>query len=219
MLAKPCLDQVQEAVRALQNVGTRMVTAGDPGRAEMKFPAEVVNALRSGFVGTKVYRFDMHFNSALATDGGGTLQRIVSWDPSVSSILEWSALSTLFDECLYGGSRLDLVSAFGPSSTAIVSMVGVAPDPNNSGTTYPTIQRLAESKNCHVYNSGMTMSFVHRGPIPNRPWAPVATPGGASGTPSGLFGRWAVANFIVATPSINYLFAALRVRAHLRFRA
>lgn len=211
------LDPVLTSVNALMNNGVR-TARGSSTEIFSSFPPELVNALRAGFPAGKVYSFEMHFNSTLATDSGGTLQRVISWDPSISSFLEWSALSTLFDECLFGGSCLELVSAFGPSSTAIVSMVAVAPDPMNMATTFPTVQRLSASRIMHVYNAARTWRATNSS-YRGRPWAPINDPGGAAGTPAGMLGRWAVANYITATPSTNYLFAALRVRARFRTRA
>lgn len=213
----PSTDLVEMSVRCLLNNPVRSASARGVLSPET-YPPELVAALRAGFPAGKVYSFEMHFNATLATDSGGTLQKVVSWDPSVSSFLEWSALSTLFDECLFGGSCLELVSAFGPSSSAIVSMVAVAPDPMNTATTFPTVQRLSASRVMHVYNAARVWR-ASNGPYRGRPWAPISDPGGASGTPAGMIGRWTIANFITATPSTNYLFAALRVRARFRTRA
>ncbi len=209
-------------MRALKAVATMRISedksATGKVAAQITYPQEVVNALRAGFSGGRVYTFEIHVAASIGSDSGGTIQAVVSWDPSVSSFVEWSALTSLFDECLYGGSRLDLATAFSPSSTAISTMMAVAPDPRTTATNFTSVQRLAQSRMISCVCRLGTHSFTHRA-LRGRPWASTAVPGGAAGTPAGMFGRWAIANLIPGTPSINYLFAALRVRARLRVRA
>lgn len=197
----------------------RCASAGPPVGPEFA-PAALAMA-RSLFPAGKPYVFEMHYSVTLASTGGGVCQFIVSWDPSVSSFSEWAALSALFDECVYRHSDLEVTSAFGPTSTAIVNQFAVAPDRENTGAalSYTLVQRLAESKVLHCYNGGVSKIFQHTIPRGSRPWARTSVPGGAAGTPAGLLGAWCLSSNIVGTVSINYLFAALRVKVALRSRA
>jgi hypothetical protein len=211
---------IATALKLLQNNSVlRRSPAGVP--VHMDFAPEAVEMARSLFPAGKPYVFEMHFSSTLASTAGGVLQHIVSWDPSVSSFSEWTALSALFDECVYRHSDLAITSAFGPTSTAIVVQYAVAPDRENTGSalTYTPVQRLAESRTLHCYNGGLTATFQHTIPTGSRPWARTSAPGGAAGTPAGLLGAWCLSSNIVGTVSINYLFAALRVKVALRSRA
>jgi hypothetical protein len=190
------------------------------------YPPEILATMRGMFASRRVYLFQMHASQTLATIGGGVFNTKVDWSPSVSSFAEWTALSALFDEVVLRKSTLKITSAFGPTSTAIIFQVAVAPDPSGiSGTTptYTPVLRLAESEVIHPYNLGSskTGSWLKATNIPkSRPWALTSSPTGASGQgENGCFGQWSLASNIVGTATTNYFFAALYNVVALRSRA
>lgn len=216
---------LSDAVRALQNNARTIVeTKGCGTSVHTHFPTELLTAMRGLFPSSRCYDFEIHGSATLATIGGGVFNTNVGWNPASTTFAEWTALAALFDEVKLVSSRLDLTSAFGPTSSAIIFQVAVAPDFDGSagGTpSFTAVQRLAESEYIHCYNLGRggPGRFRKTTIIRDRPFALTSTPGGASGTPSGCIGDWALASNIVGTASINYLFAIIKNVVRLRNRA
>ncbi len=198
---------------------------GEHSFTRVSYPKELVAAARGLFKANKVYPFEIHAASNLASNGAGSVNQTVSWSPSTTTFAEWTALAALFDEVKLTKAHIDITSAFGPSSTAIVIQMIIAPDfTTASGSTpsYTTVQRLAESEVFHcawMGGPGAPGRLSKTARVPSRDWATTAAPTGASGMISGCLGHWAFASNIAGTVSINYIFVALRTLVHLRLRA
>jgi len=224
--------QLVDAVNALENNKiVRMVEYKDPhdGKSvhtkDVLYPPELLKGMRGMFPASKIYSFEIHASNVLATVGGGVFTNgdSMSWNPGTVTYGEWSALAALFDEVVLQKATVYINSAFGPTSSAIVFQAVIAPDlDNSSGSTpaYATVQRLSESEYLHPYEMGVKPGiFIKVHKVKNRPYALTSAPTGASGTPSGLLGGWKIASNIVGTPSINYMFAAMKNVVRLRNRA
>lgn len=188
------------------------------------FDAQVLGVARGLFPTGKRYNFELHAYTGVQANGSGVFNTRLSWDASVTTFAEFSALSALFDEVKARRCQVDITSSFGPTSTSIIVMCCIAPD--NEGTSgatpaFTVVQRLAESEYFHCYlMAGKPGVFTKVHTIdPDRPWAPVATPGGASGTPSGTIGQFSLASNIATTAGITVLFASIKVVYVFRNRA
>lgn len=215
---------VQDAVTALNfNKITRTSESKGAAISETYYPPELLKGLRGMFSAGRTYDFQIHVSVTMATVGGGVFNTAIAWDPAAVTYSEWTALAALFDEVVLLQAQLDITSAFGPTSTAIIFQVAVAPDLDRSSGSTPTftaITRLAESEYFHCYNMASkpgVFTKVHR--LRRRPFAITSTPGGAAGTPSGCLGQWSFASNIVGTATTNYLFAVLKNTVRLRNRA
>jgi len=222
----PSVDPVMTAVRSLQN--NEMKTYVEEGRfgtpkLSITYPPELVAGMRGLFSSSRTYDFQLHASGTIASTGGGVINTRISWDSSVVSYAEWTALAALFDEVKGITAQVDITSAFGPTSTAIITQIMIAPDRDGvsgSAPTYTVTQRLAESEPFHIYlMAGKPGVFTKVHKIGSRPFATTAVPGGASGTPAGMIGQFSVASNIVTTATINCLFWALKTRARFRNRA
>jgi len=190
----------------------------------VSFDASVLGVARGLFPSGKRYNFELHAYTGVQANGSGVFNTRLSWDASVTSFAEFSALSALFDEVKVRRAQVDITSSFGPTSTAIIVMCCIAPDRDGtSGATpnFTAVQRLAESEYFHCYlMAGKPGVFTKVHMIDqDRPWAAVATPGGASGTPSGTIGQFSLASNIATTPSITILFASIKAVYVFRNRA
>ncbi len=214
------------AVTALELNAIRKMTESKTGMVtEVTYPPEILRVARGLFPAGRTYDFQLHASGTIASTAGGVVNTRISWDPSVVSYTEWSALAALFDEVVFMGSQIDITSAYGPTSTAIVVQYQIAPDRDGisgASPSYTTVQRLAESEPFHSYTmAGKPGVFtkVHRMPYGTRPYATTAVPGGASGSPAGALGQFSIASNIVTTPSINVLFWSLKTLLRFRNRA
>lgn len=223
-------EPIEKALMALKNNEIKSTvevkSGGDTAtKTEIIYPKEILAAMKGMFGAGKAYRFEIHTSLTLASIGGGVFNLTLSWNPGSQTYSEWTALAALFDEVLLIRSHLYLTSAFGPTSTAIIFQVAVAPDETTtSGGTpsFTTVLRRAESELIHPYLLGRgpdgrfhKAHRISRG----RPYATTAAPTGASGIPAGLLGHWAFASNIAGTASINYLFATCTNVISLRCRA
>jgi len=212
-------------VNALQN-NSKLVTTEVKGSLQdvrVTYPPELVAAMRGLFPSGKIYDFGIHVSQTLATIAGGVFVQSTNWSPAITTYSEWAALAALFDEVKLRSSHLEITSAFGPTSTAIIFQIVVAPDPDSTATTFTTAQRLAESEVIHCYNmAGLGSPGRFRKSYhvrQDRPWAQTGTPAGASGTPAGCFGQWVYCSNIVGTASTNYIFVTVQNVVRLRIRA
>jgi len=221
---------IQGAVMALNNNMVKTTIEGKLGMSEVKvtYPPEILATMRGMFRAQRSYLFQIHASQTMSTIGGGVFNFTFSWNPGSTSFAEWTALAALFDEVLLVKTRLDITSAFGPTSTAIIFQIAIAPDDTTltGGTpAYTAVQRLAECEYFHCYNMGRTGKsggpglFVKSHRVTDRPYATTSAPTGATGTPAGCLGHWAYASNIVGTASINYCFAAMTNVVRLRCRA
>jgi hypothetical protein len=219
------MDVVTSAVNMLQNNAVLTTEVkGERSLTSVSYPRELVQAARGLFKAGKQYSFEIHASSNLASNGAGSLNQTISWSPSTTTFAEWSALAALFDEVKLSKAHIDITSAFGPTSTAIIVQMIVAPDATTiSGSTpsYTVVQRIAESEVFHCYQMARATPgrFEKTFRVPSRDWATTAAPAGASGMIAGCLGHWAFASNIAGTVSINYIFVALRHLVHLRLRA
>jgi len=216
------------ALGALSNNQVRVTTEGKGPMGvsvtEITYPKELVSAMRGMFTADRKYVFELHASGTVASTAGGVINTRVSWDSSVVSYAEWTALAALFDEVKAVKTHIDITSAFGPTSTAIITQLMIAPDRaaiSGASPSFTTVQRLAESQPFHIYNMGHSGPGVfskthHVGP---RPYATTTVPGGPAGIASGTLGQFSIASNIVTTPSINVLFWALRSTFAFRSRA
>jgi len=214
-----------DAVDMLHNNAIRVTeTKGAISEVKVAFPKELVAMARGLFPANKHYDFQIHMSLTLPTIAGGVFNTQQNWSPGVTTFAEWAALSALFDEVKLISVRMDLTSAFGPTSTAIVFQVVTAPDrigSTGATPTYTATQRLAESEVLHPYTMAAkpgVFTKIHR-LNRDRPYASISTPAGASGIPSGCLGQWSFASNIVGTASINYMFGAFSQVVRLRSRA
>jgi len=216
----PFQDIIQTACSALNNNALRITeTKGSDSSVKVQYPPELLQGLRGLFRAGHEYTFRIHASGNWATSGGGVFApQTADWSPAVTTFSEWTALAALFDECKLKRSTLSLTSAFGPTSTAIVFQVAVAPEFGPAlATTFTPISRLAESQYLHPVLDFRTKRIRAR--VPPRDWATTGTPAGASGMIAGCLGRFVAASNIVGTVSINYLFWALENDVAFRMRA
>jgi len=224
--------QLLDAVNALRNNEcVRSIEYKDPmdGKLKMEkdvtYPPELIKGMRGMFPASKTYSFEIHASTTNGTSGGGVFNTTIPWNPASFTYAEWSALSALFDEVVLCRSQIDITSAFGPTSTAIIFQICIAPDVSGSagGTpSFTTTQRIAESEFFHCYLMAKkpgVFTKVKKGINKTRPYALTSTPGGASGTPSGCLGAWCLSSNIVGTPTTNYIFSCVKNVVRLRNRA
>lgn len=215
---------VQMAINALRNSQV-VVTEEKGARCEVRtsYPSELLLAFRAMFGAGKVYRFMLHSSNTLASSAGGVVGANFAWSPALSSFGEWTALAALFDEVRLNSSHLTWTTAFGPTSTAIIAQISLAPDFVNNGvtSTFTPITRLAQSIEFSIDKPGPAgASTLHRSArVPRgRLWAMTAS---TTSTTSdiGCNGQWSWASNIVTTVSINYAFIVVRNIVSLRCRA
>jgi hypothetical protein len=214
---------LQMAVSALTNARTTTTveTKGGHNLVEYTYPAELLTAMKSMFPASKTYRFEVHSSATVAATAGGVIAGSFAWSPGVGSYAEYPALQALFDEVRILRSHLTWTSAFGPTSTAIVAQIALAPDVLNNGvspSSFTPVMRLAESKffNIAVPGDGGSYSFTKVHHLKDRVYSSTASPNPQSPV-AGCTGQWSWASNIVTTPSINYAF--LVVANTLQFRA
>jgi hypothetical protein len=214
-----------QAILALENNRIPSVeTKGSFTTVSFTYPPELLRGMRGLFPATKNYDFMIHSSATVASTSGGVINGLFAWNPSVGSYSEWSALAALFDEVRLLSSHLTWTTAFGPTSSAIVTQVSLAPDFDSNGSApsgFTAVSRLAESvefsvaSNLNSTGSSTLKKLVH---VPRRPYARTAV-AGTSDPPSGCLGQWSWASAIVTTPSINYAFLVVRNIVRLRNRA
>lgn len=209
-----------DVVHGLMN--SRTLRVSETGDVKETFPKELVTMGQSLFPAGKTYDFEIHAAANIASSGAGAINGAIDWNPGVSSFSEWNALSALFNECKLVRSQLDITSAFGPASTAIVVQVMLAPNPNASTTGgYTPVQRLAESEpfHCVWVSKNGTGLLTRKFELPKgRLYAVTSSPAIAS-PPSGLWGVWSFASNIAGTVSTNYFFYAMKNVVRFRNRA
>lgn len=210
------------AITALQSA--RVVTTETKGAlSEVRFsyPPELLNALKGAFRAGRCYSFQLTASSTQAASGGGVVGGFLSWEAAAYS--EWSALSALFDECRLRSSRLTWSTSFGPTSTAIVCQIALAPNFRLLGSTqtFTPVARLAESVEFTIDRPGRygesTLRKSCRVPR-GRLWAYTSSPT-SSTLDCGLNGQWSFASNIVTTPSINIAFTVMKNVVQFRCRA
>jgi len=189
----------------------------------VSYPPELLTAMKGMFTTNKVYSFQLHASGTIQSSGGGVLSTRISWDATVTSFAEYSALSALFDEVVITSAQVDITSAFGPTSTAIIVQFVIAPDRTATGGATPTftpIQRLAESEVFHCYNmAAKTGVFTKVHNIGPRPFAAISVAASGSATTGGVLGQFSIASNIVGTATTNYIFWVLRPVYKFRCRA
>jgi len=210
------------AITALQ--GAKIITTETKGAlAEVRFsyPPELLQALRGMFGAGRVYSFQLTASSTQAASGGGVISGYFSWDSGNYS--EWSALSALFDECRLRSSRLLWSTSYGPTSSAIIVQIALAPNFRLSGTsqTFTPVIRLAESTEFTIDKPGRYGESTLRKSVRmprGRLWA-FTTSTTSSTLDCGLNGQWSFASNIVTTPSINIAFLVQKNVVQFRCRA
>jgi len=164
----------------------------------------------------------LHNSSTQASVGGGVFLGYLAWGPS--SFNEWTALSALFDETRLLTSYCTWTTAFGPTSSAIIVQVCLAPDFVTNGSApsgFTAVNRLAESEEFAVHTPGPNgSSTLHKlAHVPSRRiYAPTSAPT-SSTIDCGWNGQFSFASNIVTTASINIAFVTLRNIARFRCRA
>jgi hypothetical protein len=213
------LDLVTSALTMLNNNALRISeTKGTATEVRVIYPPEILAGVRGLFPAGRSYSFQMHAFGTFATVGGGVFSGTVDWSPSVTTFAEWTALAALFDEVKLVRSNLHLTSAFGPTSTAIIFQMVIAPEFGPSlAAAYTSVQRLAQSSYHHPVLDFKTKKISAK--IPSRDWATTGTPAGTSGMIAGCLGRWVYASNIVGTASIAYYFHGLDNIVRFRMRA
>jgi hypothetical protein len=211
------------ALDALQNNATSLTeTKGTTSAVRISYPPALLDAFRSLFRAGRTYDFMLHYNTTIASVGGGVLQGYLAWN-ATSGYGEWTALAALFDEVKLMSSHLSWTTAFGPTSTAIVVQISLAPDFATNGVTpsFTPVTRLAESIEFSIDKPGVagasTRLKTARCP-PGRLYASTASPI-SSTLDCGCNGQWSFASNIVTTASINIAFAVMRNVMRFRCRA
>jgi len=221
--AKALAMSLQAAIDSLQNNKVlRSTEAKGAVTIDVSYPPELVKGLRAMFPAGRKYEFLLHFNSTLASIGGGVFTGYLAWN-ATSSYGEWTALAALFDECKLEQAHLTWTTAFGAASTGIIVQVSLAPDFVTNGVTptFTPVTRLAESAEFGVEVPGpkgaATMTRVAT--VPKlRQWALTASPTSSS-LDCGMNGQWSYASNIVTTATINVAFVVMRNTARFRNRA
>jgi hypothetical protein len=181
--------------------------------------------MRSLFKSARSYSFRLCTTAALpiATNGAGSLLSNLSWSPLVTTYAEYSTLAALFDETKLSSARLDVISAFGPSSTAVSIAISIAPDYNNISVTptYALVARLPEVRHFSCYNFGSIKGCktIVAKPPRAREWCITSAPATASPIPAGWCGQWDFGNDVAGTATINYLFTKMIMSSRFRMRA
>lgn len=210
------------AVTALN--GARIVTTETKGAlAEVRFsyPPELLQALRGMFGAGRIYAFQLSVSSTQAASGGGVVGGYLGWDGAFYS--EWSALSALFDECRLRSSQLTWSTSYGPTSSAIICQIALAPNFRLTGTvqTFTPIVRLAESIEFTIDKPGRygESTLRRKCRVPRgRLWAYTSSTT-SSTLDCGMNGQWSFASNIVTTPSINICFTVMKNVVQFRCRA
>jgi hypothetical protein len=166
----------------------------------------------------KEYDFLMHYNTTQTSDGGGGLLGSITINPAVTSFAEWSALSSLFDECKGISSRIEFLTNL-MVTTVLGDMVMAFDETrvaSSAPASYLSILRLAESKSwvMALANGGSGRHSQTR-KLVSRPWAITATPAPTAPL-AGLAGGWSFGNsglFPVSTAV-----ATVNLMVHVRLR-
>lgn len=210
------------AINALRNSQTISTeTKGSISDVRISYPPELVAGFRSLFGAGKTYDFMLHTSSTQAATGGGVIAGYAAWTPS--AFAEWSALAALFDETRLVSAAISWTTSFGPTSTAIICQIVLAPDfvVSGSASTFTPITRLAHSREFAIHTPGpggaSTLHAKVRVPR-GRVYAIITSPT-SSTVDCGWNGQWSFASNIVTTPSINYAFLVLRNIGRFRCRA
>jgi len=218
------MDLVQLAVVALHN--TAALRSSDDSKLPVRvFDASVLAVMRSLFKSTKEYDFKLNVTASLpiASSAAGSLLANLAWSPLTTVPIEYAALAALFDETKLVRARMVITSAFGPTSTAIVTPIAIAPDYSNVGVTptFALVLRLPEVRVLHPYllTQGQGELVLNASIPKSRAWCITSAPSTASPIPAGWCGQWSFGNEIAGTPSINYLFTRLSFLAKFRLRA
>lgn len=198
-------------------------TKGSSSAVQITYPAELVAAFRSLFPARKTYDFQLHSSSILAASAVGVVSGIASWNPTVSSFSEWTALAALFDECKLVEAHLTWSSMLAPTAVYLQSMVSLGPDPAGflTSPTFTTALRLAESGEFQMGLPGKggeaTLHRVHRVP-PYRVYALTSNPV-SNLVDCGMNGLWAFASATATTNSLIYAYTTQRLWVRFRQRA
>jgi len=215
---------VSQAICALLNSQIVSTTEekGSITAVRYTYPPSLLTAFRGLFSAQSGYKFMLHSSSTQASIGGGVFLGYLAWTPSAFS--EWSALSALFDECKLLSSHVTWTTAFGPTSTAIICQVSLAPDFITNGSSpsgFTAVDRLAGSTEfaVHTPGAGGASTLRRRAVVPkSRVYASTASPT-SSTVDCGCNGQWSFASNIVTTASINIAFVVLRNVIRFRCRA
>lgn len=225
--SKMRVDPIETLVTGLMNhMIIKTVESKDGSIVTRSIPdAKILEAralMRSFFPAGKTYRFRLTSTFAPGTNGAGALVGFQSFSPAVTTYNEWSAVSALFDEVRGLKNQLTLISSFGPTSTAIVAPISIAPDYSLINTTPSSavaVNRLAESVvlPCGQMTTGKGIRLLATMPS-ELEWCQIATPATVSPY-AGCVGQWSFYASTTLTASIVYYYAYMDFLVQLRCRA
>lgn len=211
-------DALPTAIACLRNSELKSSTG-------LKYPADLVAALRGMFSSSRVYKFQLHQALTVSSSAGGGTLGFVAISPSVASYGEWSALAALFDEVKAISTSIKWASVLvsggsgGAVTNAPMCMALDQQDLSTDPASYLAVFRLASSRE-YVSQLGGGGSGLHSqsAVFTTRGWCDTAVPYSTSPM-GGMIGCWVYGNgalFPVSTAVAvvsSYTIAAFRSRA------